>query len=270
MPAFAFRLHACAWLATCLAGVLAGCAGVGAPAPASTDLPTLSDLSDAERLARVRLDLAAAYFSRGQNAVALDEVKQALTARPDLPEALNLRGLVYAAMSEPRLAEESFRRAMQVAPGDRDIQHNFGWFLCNQGRHGEADTLFRQILAAAGAVGAPRTQLARGVCLSRAGDLAQADDVLSRLYESDPANPVVAYHLGEVLFRRSEWDRARFYLRRLNARAEQTSPASLWLAARVEHRGGNLGARDRIGRELADRFPQSREALLFEKGRFDE
>jgi predicted metalloprotease with PDZ domain len=84
---------------------------------------------------------------------------------------------------------------------------------------------------------------------------------VAKLDKSRPVN---------VLFRRGEWDRARFYLRRVHAQPDQASPPSLWLAARVEHRSGNPGARDRLGQELLRRFPQSREALLWEKGRFDE
>jgi type IV pilus assembly protein PilF len=254
--------------ALALLALVSGCAHP--PGSSAGDLPTQSDQSEAERLARVRLELASAYFGRGQNAVALDEVKLALAARPDLPEALNLRGLVYAAMGETRLAEESFRRAQQVAPRDPDILHNYGWFLCNQSRFAEADATFRQALALAAMREPGRTRLAWGVCLTRAGQLAEAERVLTAAYEADPGSLVLALNLSDVLFRRGEWDRARFYLRRVHAQPDQASPPSLWLAARVEHRSGNPGARDRLGQELLRRFPQSREALLWEKGRFDE
>ena len=250
---------------------LAGC-GTLPPAPGESgrDLRTQSDLSESERLARVRLELATAYFGRGQSAVALDEVKLALAARPDMPEALNLRGLIYAAMGEPRLAEESFRRALQVSPADADVAHNLGWFLCNQQRYAEADVLFRQALARPGLQEPSRTGLARGICLARADRLADAEDVLSRVFEADPGNLAAALNLSEVLFRRGEWERARFYLRRIHAQPDRASAQSLWLAVRVEHRSGQAGARDALGLELVRRFPQSREALLVDKGRFDE
>jgi type IV pilus assembly protein PilF len=46
----------------------------------SGDRPTASDETDALKRARIRLDLAAAYFAQGQLTTALDEVKLALTA----------------------------------------------------------------------------------------------------------------------------------------------------------------------------------------------
>lgn len=260
----------CARIAVMVALALVGAGCATPPAPTGQDLPTQSDQSEPERLARVRLELAAAYFGRGQNAVALDEVKLALAARPDLPEALSLRGLVYAAMGESRLAEESFRRAQQVAPRDADLLHNYAWFLCNQSRFEEADALFRQALALPALREPARTQLARGVCLTRAGQLPEAERVLTLAFEADPGNVALALNLSDVLFRRGEWDRARFYLRRVHALPDQASAQSLWLAARVEHRSGNVAARDRLGQELLRRFPQSRESLLCEKGRWDE
>ncbi len=229
-----------------------------------------ADQGDLERRARVRLELASAYFSRGQTATALEELKLALAAKPDLPEAFNLRGLIYANMGEAKLAEESFQRALQFNPRDFDTMHNFGWFLCQQRRFGEAEAQFQKALAQPQYAGATRTLLAQGVCQARSGNLPDAERTLSRSYELDPANPVTAYNLSEVLLRRGELERARFYVRRINSIAEQVNAQSLWLAARVEHRMGNAEGAQQLGRQLRDRFPQSPEALQFGRGRFDD
>lgn len=249
---------------------LAGCAGLPEPVANTGDLRTASDQTDADRRANARLQLAAAYFGRGQLSTALDEVKLALAAKPDLPEGLNLRGLIYGAMGEQRLADESFRRALAVAPRDGDILHNYGWHLCQQGQFAEADAQFAQAIAQPQYRGTTRSLLARGVCQARAGRWVEAETWLSRSYELDPANPATAYNLSDVLFRRGEYERARFYMRRVNASPETSNAQSLWLAARIEHRLGNtLGARD-LGNRLRDRFPQSPEALAYERGRFDD
>ena len=63
---------------------------------------------------------------------ALDEIKQALHAKPDMAEAYNLRGLIYASLGDTQLAEDSFQRALQLNPRDADTMHNYGWFLCQQ------------------------------------------------------------------------------------------------------------------------------------------
>jgi type IV pilus assembly protein PilF len=255
-----------------LCALLVGC-GLPAPAPDvgdNRDLRTASDQTSADKRARVRLELAGAYFGRGQTATALDEVKLALAAKPDMPEALNLRGLIYASLGEPRLAEESFRRAQQIAPRDGDVMHNYAWFLCQERRFPEAETLFRQARAQPQYLDTVRTHLALGVCQARAGRMAEAEATLTRAYELDPGNPATAFNLSDVLYRRGEYERVRFYMRRVNALQEQSNAQTLWLAARAEHRLGNTVGARQLGNQIRDRFPQSPEAMQFERGRFDD
>ena len=263
-------LRALTVLAVTLAALLAGCAKPVQPGDGrETQRPT-NEPGDPDRRARVRLELAGLYFGRGQNATALDEIKTALAAKPDMPEAFNLRALVQASMGDIRLAEESFQRALQLAPGDGNTMHNYGWFLCQQGRYPEAQALFDRAVDQSQYRDVVRTQLAKGVCQARAGQWADAERTLSRSYELDPSNPVTAFNLAEVLLRRGELERARFYVRRINAVPDQITAQSLWLAARIDRRMGNIEALQDNGRQLRDRFPQAPETLLFERGRFDE
>jgi type IV pilus assembly protein PilF len=254
-----------------LAALLAGCATPPGGAASPSEGPrTASDQTDVERRARVRLELASAYFGRGQTETALDEVKQALAVKPDLYEAYNLRGLIYGRMNEPRLADESFRRALQLKSGDADTLHNYGWFLCQQNRHAEAQAMFQQALAQPNYRDMPRTLLAQGVCQARAGQLPEAERSLQRAWELDPANPFTAVNLTEVLYRRGEFERARFYIRRVNQNPDLSNAQTLWMAARIENKLGNkIGVND-FGRQLRQRFPQAPETMAFERGAFDE
>lgn len=241
-----------------------------APPTDTTDRATASDQSDASRRASVRMELAAAYFGRGQMTTALDQVKLALAANPNMGEAYNLRGLIYANLSEDRLAEESFRRALQLNPRDADAMQNFGYYLCQKQRYAEANAYFEQALAVPVYRDAPRTLLTQGVCQARAGQLLQAEGTLVRAYEMDPANPSTAANLSDVLYRRGEFERARFYVRRVNAVPAVANAQTLWLAARIENRLGNNRGVQEFGEQLRGRFPDSREAAAFSRGTFDE
>ncbi len=267
------------WSAIAVCGVFAvlvmGCqtpAGGGGSVPGEPRdrIITASDEPAFSKRARVRLELATAYFSRGQLTTALDEVKQALVADPNLGEAYNLRGLIYAGLGEPTFAEESYRRALQLNPRDGDTLHNLGWFLCQQQRFDESDAAYAEALAVPQYLGGTRTLLARGVCLARSGKWVEAEVALSRAYELDPANAATAVNLSEVLLRRGELERARFYMRRVNAQREQSSPQTLWLAARIEMKMGNRQGANEFGKDLSDRFPQSPEAAKFARGQFDD
>ena len=252
--------------------LLAACAGPGASptlAPAQ-ELRTASDQTDADRRAAVRMELAGLHFGRGQYETALDEIKLALQAKPELGAAFSLRGLVYASMGEDVLAEDSFNRALQINPRDADAMHNRAWFLCQKGKFTEADRWFEQALALPQYRDVQRTLMAQGVCFARAGKLDEAERKLSRAYELEANNPTTALNLSEVLYRRGEFERARFYIRRVNQREELSNAQTLWLALRIENRIGNRGSVEEIGRQLRNRFPQAAETLAFERGRFDD
>lgn len=254
-----------------LAAALAGCASGGKTSAApSPDRVTASDETQTAALARLRLELAGGYFGRGQMTTALDQVKLAIIADPNMGAAYNLRGLVYANLGDERLAEESFRRALQLDPADADAMQNFGWYLCQRKRFGEADALFTQALAVPQYRDSPRTLLAQGVCMASAGRLAEAEQALTRSVELDPGNPRSAIELSDLLLKRGEYERARFHVRRVNGTGESANPRTLWLALRIERGLGNQAGVQEIGRTLRSRFPDSREALAYARGAFDE
>lgn len=234
------------------------------------DIVTASDESDAGKRARLRMELASGYFGRGQMTTALDQVKQAIATDPLYGEAFNLRGLIYANLGETTLADESFRRALQINPRDFDAMHNYGWYLCQQKRYAESTSFFNQALAQPQYRGQSRTLLAQGVCLAFAGQLAESEATLTRAYELDPSNPFTATNLAEVLFRRAEYERARFYVRRVNVQTDVANAQTLWLAARIESKLGNRQGASEFGGQLRGRFPDSREAAAFARGEFDE
>jgi type IV pilus assembly protein PilF len=258
-----------------LAG-LAGCVTTGGTPPrpphhsGDTDLTTASDQTDADRLYNTRMELAAAYLGRGQSADALDQVKMALQAKPENAAAYGLRGLIYGALGQPDMADESFHHAMQLAPHDGDLKHNYGWFLCQQRRYADADAQFVLTIAEPSYRSVPRTLLVEGICQARAGKSQDAERTLSHAYELDPTNPAIAVNLTEVLYRSGQYERARFYIRRVNTKQDLANAQTLWLAARIEHKLGQDVQVQGLGAQLRDRFPQSPEALLFEKGKFDE
>ena len=260
-------------IALMLIAVVAGCATkttVTESVGDGKDIVTASDESDASKRGRLRMELASAYFGRGQMTTALDQVKLALQAEPNLGEAYNLRGLIYANLGDEKLAEESFKRALQLNPRDADTMQNFGYYLCQKKRYPEAAAMFDQALALPQYRDQSRTLLTKGVCEAFAGQLAESESTLLRAYQLDPANPSTAVNLSEVLFRRGDYERARFYIRRVNAVPSLTGSQTLWLAARIEQRLGNRSGAQEFGDQLRRRFPDSREAASFERGNFDE
>jgi type IV pilus assembly protein PilF len=213
--------------------------------------------------------LAVSYFEEGKTEIAVDEIKQVIAADPSFADAYNLRGLIYMRLNDRRQAEENFRKAASLNPREPNVQHNLGWLLCQEGRYPDAQRAFDAAMSNRLYGGRPKTLMAQGVCQARAGQVAEAERSLSRSYELDAANPVTGYNLASLLYKRGENTRAQFYIRRLN-NSEYANAESLWLGIKVERRMNDQIAMRQLGEQLKKRFGQSREALAYDRGAFDE
>jgi type IV pilus assembly protein PilF len=277
MTAFARRMpdlrRGMAWagVAGTLLLALGGCATQpqGDGVSSSRDPLTESDEPEARKRARIRMELAVGYFEQGQTNVALDELKQVIAADPTFPDAYNLRGLIYMRLNDLGQAEDSFRRAVALNPRDSNVQHNYGWLLCQQNRYDESLRAFEAAMANPAYGGGPKTLMAQGLCQARAGRDADAERSLARSYELDAGNPITGYNLAILHYRRGDYSRAQFYIRRLN-NTQLANAQTLWLGIKVEHRLNDQVAMNQLAQQLKKRFAQSSEAAAFERRAFDE
>ena len=252
--------------------VLAGCTNLPNSASQVTnqaDIVTESDEPDNRRRARLRLELASGYFEQGQTNVALDELKQALVADPSFAPAYSLRGLVYMRLNDAPLAEDSFKRALALSPRDAGVAHNYGWFLCQQGRFAESIQWFGRAIANPTYVGQSKSLMTQGICQVRSGQRLEAEQSLTKSYELDAGNPLTGYNLASLLFQRGELVRSQFYIRRLN-NSELANAETLWLGVKIEQRLNNPEAMQQLADQLKKRFGQSKEAASFDRGAFNE
>jgi type IV pilus assembly protein PilF len=250
-------------------GGLFGCASTGSGSTIKSDLITDSDEPENRKRARIRLELATGYYSSGQTTIALDELKQSISADPTLFDAYNLRGLIYMRLNNVVLAEESFQRALAINQQAASVQHNFGLLLCQQSRLTEALKMFEAALVNPTYGERAKTWMAQAGCQLSNGLRSDAETSFLKSYELDAGNPITGYNLALLLFQRGEYVRSQFYVRRIN-NSELANSESLWLGIKVERKLVNQEAAEQLGSQLKKRFPKAREALSFSRGAFDE
>src|SRR6185312_10122537 len=136
--------------------------------PNTADTGTIGEVGEPRNRARIHTDLAAAYYERGTMGVALEELRTATAADDSYAPAYGLFGLVYTELREKPLAETSFQRALRLAPNDPDINHNHGWFLCQNGRERDSIRYFLQAVRNPLYAAPWRSYSAAGVCSLRA------------------------------------------------------------------------------------------------------
>ena len=259
---------AAAALALGLAVLQAGCANTAGSNSSSSspgEIMTSSDMTDARKRAIIRLQLATGYLERGQLEVALDEVKRAIVADPAYWYAFNLRGLIYAQLGDKALAEDSFRRALALNNRDGNAQHNLAYVLCEQKKYSQAQQFFEMAMANPMYLDKDKTRIAQAVCEIQSGQVAAGEARLLSAYEEGTRSPLIANALAQVYYDRQDYRRAAMYASQANVR-NSGSPASLWLAIKIEHKLGNQSGVMRYARILRENYPNSREMQLYERG----
>lgn len=253
-----------------LAALVQACASPEVPT-ARSDWVTESDESPARKRARLRLELATAYYQQGQDAVALDEVKQALTHDAGLAAGWNLRGLIYLRQQAWGLAQDSFERGLVLAPGDADLAHNLGWLLCQQSepRPAEAERWLQRALVQARPDQSARTWSALALCQQRAGRPQEALASLAQSLAIAPGQPQVLWLLAQAQHAQALWPEAWDTLAQLHAR-QKPSAQSLWLAVRVARKLDNAEFARQAAQQLRQEFGRSPQAQALDKGWFDE
>jgi len=240
--------------------VLTACGQISAlrgEAPLAPQETTKAASEDPLRFrARVHAELGANYFQRGQLAVALEELNEAIRLDPRYALAHSILGLVYAEMNDAARAEAAFQRAVSAAPNEGDIRNNYGAFLCRQNR---TEAGLRELEAALALPLYQTPQLAlenAGNCALAAGQLRVAESYYNRLIQIQPFSSRGHQGLAAIAMKMSRWDDVRRHVER-GLRAEPITPDLLFMAVCAERARNNREQEAEYVRQLRSRFPDS-------------
>ncbi len=250
-----------------VATALVACAG--APAP-RTEQAVSQQVAGNETIqrAKVHTELGGLYLSQGNLGVALEEARKALAASSAYAPAHSLMGLIHMQMRENGAAEESYERALKIAPGDPEINNSYGWFLCQTGRERASLDRFQAALKSPLYATPSLAYMNAGICSLRLKDDKGAEEDFVRALRLDPANDRAAYFLADISYRQGKLVAARQYLGELHKRAEP-SVETLWLSLRIERKLGDRDAEARLSGQLRRRFPDAPETQRLMQGQYE-
>ncbi|MEI6413934.1 MAG: type IV pilus biogenesis/stability protein PilW [Pseudomonadota bacterium] len=208
--------------------------------------------------ADIYVQLGAAYLSKGNLPVALQNLQKALALDAKNSQAHNFMGMLQEHLGNSPQAEEHFRQAAALSPGDSDIHNAYGNFLCNQQRFEEADREFRQALDNP-LFSNPWMPLTNaGQCARRSGDPVRAEGYLRRALSLNPSYSRAVAGMANAQFDQGHYPAARGYIQRYLG-AYPATPDMLWLAIRTERKLGDLKSAAQYQQTLLTRFPDAPE-----------
>jgi predicted Zn finger-like uncharacterized protein len=169
-----------------------------------------------EAASRVAADDVHALVGKAKTMIALERAKE---ARGELEAAVKASkhplvgfwlGKAQEAMGDFKVAEESYRKAIQVAPTHPDVVYPYvqlADLLSARGAQDQADEILRE--ATDKLPESPRLHLAKGEVALKTGRLDDAKRELTRALALDPDSSVARFHLAVAHRRARELDAAR-------------------------------------------------------------
>ncbi len=254
--------------AACLVACLAACSSASKNAQPQPPEPLppakQAEVSPRDR-AQLHVDLGQGYYERGQMDVALDELNEAVKLDPNIANTYNIYGLVYTVLNDNSKAEQSFQKALQMAPQDPDIHHNWGWYLCTHGRAQASIPEFEL------AIRNPRYKtpeialINAGRCSTSIGDSANATVYFKRALAVAPNNPNAAYGLAFIAYKAPRLQEARGWIKPA-VQGANPPPEALYLGMCIERKLGDRQAELSYASQLRNRYPDADETKAIAAG----
>jgi type IV pilus assembly protein PilF len=214
--------------------------------------------------ARSHTDLGAAYYQQNKLEVALDEFNHAIHIDPKYGQAYNGLGLVYAALGEDAKADASFKKAIEVQPGNSESHNNYGSFLCARKRYDESIGHF---LAAVKnpLYSTPNLAYANaGICSVRKNDLKNAEIYLNKALQIEPLTHSAATQLADIQFKRGDATTAQRTLQ--NALIASPGSETLWLGIKIARALGDKNSEASYALQLRQQYPNSEQTRMLLSG----
>jgi type IV pilus assembly protein PilF len=243
-----------AWLLPCIA-LLAGCGG-GQAKREATDLGLEQKGSPAD----LYVNMAAAYYQRGQLDAALERGLRALNEDKRSANAHYVLAIVYRRLGKRAEAERHFREALRLEPDNPEFLNAQGTMLCAERRYDDAIDLFKRAVANP-LYQTPEVALMNASdCSGRARRPTEAERYLRESLSRNANYPPALLAMARFKHERGDHQAAREYMARYG-RVGRVTPDALLLAYRIERGLGNADAAEALGGALRRRFPDAPQVM---------
>lgn len=262
---FIFRSSIVLALAVLLSGCISTIDGAQVSSQSSSSQTTERN---ATQRAKVHTELGSLYLQDARYAVALEEARTAIAAEPTYAPAYNLLALTHMMIGENPQAEQSFKRAINLAPGDPEINNNYGRFLCFSGQEKRSLDYFERAVRNPLYETPTVAYTNAGICQARLKENKVAEEQLLRAQRLAPNNTEAIFWLAEVTYRQAKYVEARKWIGDLERLVDLSSEA-VWLALRIDRKLENRDGELRYATQLRKRFSASPEQQKLIRGEYD-
>jgi type IV pilus assembly protein PilF len=216
--------------------------------------------TDPTQRAQIHTERAAEYYKLGRHAIALEAVRQAISAEPKYAPAYNMLALIHMELGENDKAEAAFEQAIRITPNDSGLLNNYGWFICQRLDAKRSLNYFERAIKDPLYTTPERAFYNAGVCAKRSSDLVAAQNYFSQSLKRNSQFAPSQFELAELAYVQMRFKDADSLFSRFTGMVREQDAPSLLLGAKIARAMGDRNAEANYISQLKRRFPDSTQA----------
>lgn len=219
---------------------------------------------DPVKASAANTELGVAYLARGKYKVAMVKLKKAVEFDDDNADAHHYIAELYRRLEQSDLANEHFKKAIDLNEEDSSVKNNYGIFLCGIGSYKKGLKFLNEVLLDPLYSDKGQAYENMGLCAEKEGNIRNAEKYFQSALKFNKNLPAALLGMAQISFDKGKVTSATTYLSRHNKVARPTSQ-SLWLELLLARTKGLKGQVGSIALKLKQYFPDSREVKLLKK-----
>ncbi|PIT17940.1 type IV pilus biogenesis/stability protein PilW [Snodgrassella alvi] len=223
----------------------------------------------AREIAQIKTQLAIEYMRTQNYRQAVEAIDEALKSNSSSFNAWLIRAQIWQYLKEPAKAEESFRRALSIAPNSAEVNNNYGWFLCDALKKPDVSIVYFDKALTDPTYPTPEiAQFNKGICTSRMGQYQLANSYFERALAANPNFIAAKKEMARNNLQSGSTSEANYLFRQYQSQINKLSADDLLLGWRIERSLGNVQAAYEYEAQLRNNFPYSAELEQVSTGKF--
>jgi len=210
--------------------------------------------------------LGAGYIGNKNYEKAMLKLQKAIKLDRTNARAYNYLGVLYWKLDEPELAESNFIRSHELSPFDAAINHNYAFFLCEQGNYEKGKEFYDKVFKNTLYDRLSQAHSQFGHCALKQNELDLAKKNLQQAIQLEARNTDALLGMAKLFYKKQKYKLSIYYYERYIDKEKQT-PDSLWLGINLRRQIEDKNKLSSYILQLKNLYPDAEETLYFIDGK---